>query len=611
MKMTKHKHCICCRRVRIKQTVNRNGVCQACLPHKNPNYFIKENALPVWYKGCKIDSEPNFHVPSELQGLTITEKLLIQRVSPFVPLEHIKNGTFGLRGHVCAFEQDIQEFTTRLPKAPDDIEILRIQQTIRAEIGSEVFHRKSFLVRRSKVLAALRWLKQNNIHYRDIIIDESQLDWIGKSDGAFFQPKTVVVEDSDANTGLEEDLGPVPINGQIPKPAGDEIVATGLMESGNIGTLSEMDQTINDSLQRCVNESPNKKQINLCWPSISEKPVNEFGDKRIFALAFPWLFPGGFGDPKDFPRSLGQWGSMMLFYEDARFATDKIFCFFALNYITRHRNASSGRFFIENFPHGSPDTLEELQEEVKNGNTRFVNNLTYFNRRVHGSDAYWRHKRSEVYSWINHHVEVGNGAPMFFITLSCAEYFWADVVDLLRDRLQIAGLDPSQCKIGGPGFVQMVNDYSIVIQEYFQERVVEWLDSVGKSIFGIKHYWIRYEFAPGRGQIHAHLLAISEDQEVYKIAHDIYRHGGGSSDSPEADRAKLLANFAKEKFDLRASVDDDFDGIAEEEYQPCSIRFTDVCTSEEEQRKDGQCLLKAVQMHECNKFCLKPGKSKR
>jgi hypothetical protein len=47
--------------------------------------------------------------------------------------------------------------------------------------------------------------------------------------------------------------------------------------------------------------------------------------------------------------------------------------------------------------------------------------------------------RAELYSSINHHVKEGNGMPNFFITLSCAEYFWPDVLRLLNERLKIAG----------------------------------------------------------------------------------------------------------------------------------------------------------------------------
>ena len=423
--------------------------------------------------------------------------------------------------------------------------MIRVEQSIRSEIGSEHFQRKAYLVSRSRVLRALAWLKTHNREYKDIEIDESALDWIGDSDSAHFISTTIVVEDMVApgdETAKTADLGPIPDNGHIYKPLGDEIAATGYIDTGGNSHLSDADTQINKELQKAVSQSKKKREMNMKWLDIAEKPVNEYGDKKIFALAFPWLFPGGFGDPKDFPRTLGQWGSMMLFYEDARFAMDKIFCFFAINYIVRHWNSRSGQLFLDNLPTGAPDTLEELKEQILNGDTRFINQLTYFNKRVHGSNSYWIGKCSEVYSWINHHIEVGNGAPMFFITLSCAEYFWADVADLLHDRLEQAGLDPTDCKIGNPKFVQLVNDHAIVIQEYFQHRVVSWLDTVGKAIFGIKHYWVRYEFAPGRGQIHAHLLAIPEDQDIYRIAYDVHK---AEEEGDSFTRATVFADWAK------------------------------------------------------------------
>lgn len=527
-------------------------------------------------------------------------------------MEHVKNGVFGLRGHVCAFEQDINEFSSRLPRSCNDIDMIRVEQTIRTEIGGDSFSKKNYLVRRSKVIKALVWLKKNNVEYFDIEIDVSALDWIGKSDSAFLKCKTIVIDESrapDTENDGTDDLGPNPVDGMIYKPSGDEIIATGLLDNGGNSHLSVADESINNELQAEVRASKKKKEINMKWPKLSEKPVNEYSEKKVFALAFPWLFPGGFGDPKDFPRTLGQWGSMMMFYEDARFATDKIFSFFALNYIVRHRNSSSGRFFLQSFPCGGPETLKDLKETITKGDHRFINSLTYFNKRVHGSNSYWMQKRSEVYAWINHHVEVGNGAPMFFITLSCAEYFWADVVDMLKQRIELAGQDSSKCKIGHPGFVQLVNDYAIVVQEYFQERVVTWLDTVGKAILGIKHYWIRYEFTPGRGQIHAHLLAIPEDQGIYKIAHDAFK--GERSGGTENSRADILSKWAKEKFNLTAEVDPDFDEITKEKSQPCTLRFSDLENNEKTHRRDQQQLLSATQMHACSKFCMRPGRNKR
>ena len=337
------------------------------------------------------------------------------------------------------------------------------------------------------------------------------------------------------------------------------------------------------------------------WPHIKDIPVNEFGDKKIFAMAFPWLFPGGVGDVKDFDGDLGQWGKMLLFYEDGRFATDKIFCFYAMNYIIRQRNSRSGHYFVDKFQVNCPETLEDLQAEIRKGNTTFINNLTYYSKRIKGSTPYWLQKKGEVYSWINYHMARGNGVPTFFITLSCAEYFWADVIDLLKDRLEAAGVCTDNCHVGSPSLVQIANDYAVVIQEYFQQRVQIWLDTVGKRIFNIKHYWCRYEFAPGRGQIHAHMLVISKDQHIYEHAHNLRKRPDG-----ENLRSQYLSKWAADKFGLTASVGPGFDDLeVDKTNTPVQFRFCDLGEDEHKIFQDGQKLLKFCQNHECSGFCLK------
>ena len=116
-----------------------------------------------------------------------------------------------------------------------------------------------------------------------------------------------------------------------------------------------------------------------------------------------------------------------------------------------------------------------------------------------------------MYTWINHHIEAGHGSPNFFITLSCAEYLWPDIKRLIKERLTIAGLDVPDLETS---FVQIINDYTLIVQEYFQERVKIWLSTIGAKVFHIKHYWLRYEFAPSRGQIHAHMLVIHYNPKV-------------------------------------------------------------------------------------------------
>ncbi len=100
------------------------------------------------------------------------------------------------------------------------------------------------------------------------------------------------------------------------------------------------------------------------------------------------------------------------------FARTRSFFFFAINYIIRHRNSSSGKFFIDKFQRNVPDTLDELKDEIRNGNTSFVNHLMYYNKRIKGSSTCCFQTCAESYAWINQHIALGIVVPTFLITLS-------------------------------------------------------------------------------------------------------------------------------------------------------------------------------------------------
>jgi hypothetical protein len=68
----------------------------------------------------------------------------------------------------------------------------------------------------------------------------------------------------------------------------------------------------------------------------------------------------------------------------------------------------------------------------RNAHCEFIDKLVYF---VPGSSSYWRIKKSELYSWINHHIEEGRGASTVFLTLSCAEFFRPTLKRLLTEYM--------------------------------------------------------------------------------------------------------------------------------------------------------------------------------
>jgi hypothetical protein len=611
-KSLKHRFCVCCRRTGIRIAVGKDNICNDCKKFKDSKHYLHSNLLPIWFDD---DGVPQYHVPHELSCLTLAEKMLIQLASPFIPLQHIKNGTFGMTGHVCCFDQDLGNFVNTLPRRITDVCVLEVCKAVKNEIGGDTTRNEVYRVRKKQVGDAIFWLKKYNREYKHIQVDMSALNWLREEEEGFL-PTLDIVSHEDVTTEEDDyndvnaDLGPSPMVTRNGLQCGDNIKSVGYIEDAPAARLSHEDTTIHNNILEAIEHSDKKRTINVQWPSNGPIAVSEYSDVRIFCRAFPWLFPGGFGDVKDHAGDMNKWGEYLLYYEDGRFTRDKFFCFFALNYITRNRNAKSGNWFINDFNQGGPENLDELKATIQKGDLSFVNRLTYYNKRVKGSCSYWFQKRAQVYSWINHHVEVGNGPPLFFITLSCGEYYWPDIIRLLKERMEIANDSRAkECYGGSSKLTEIINDYSIVIQEFFQKRVEIWLTTVGKTIFGIDHYWGRYEFAPGRGQIHIHFLAIRNDPSLFQLCQLDTRDMNGKE-----KRAKRLAKWASENLGLTASVDDGFDEInVSAGSSPCSIRFTDVISLskhndqevDEHIQQDQQNLIKFCQVHECNGFCLR------
>jgi hypothetical protein len=165
---------------------------------------------------------------------------------------------------------------------------------------------------------------------------------------------------------------------------------------------------------------------------------------------------------------VSEWAQNLLFYQDGRFAKDKFWSFFTLNYIYHRRNQSQSQWFVKDFVGDSPPSLSDLQDSINAGDLSFIEKLMYFGKVIPGSAAYWRGKKAELYSWINHHVENGRGAPNIFLTVSCAEYFWPDLKRLLQEFIwkcegRIVDLDEDFRSLN-----EALNDFSVVVQEFFQ-----------------------------------------------------------------------------------------------------------------------------------------------
>ena len=530
-------------------------------------------------------------------------------------LAHTKQCGCFLSGDVCRV----------FPRMPDDVTTVRMMRNYVDKEGCD--KTRACRVRRKCVLEALWWLKAHHKEYREddgLTIDESNLNWMNGAEEADLSGVVDLETTSDAKE--DEEVGDKGCAQKQCLPVveeDDEFLETaGVLSDNGQDMMNENDREAIEMLKE--GEKGPSKMPDMAWPQSSRDAVSEYSSTKIFVNAFPWLFPGGLGDFNDRLRDHklrpAEWAKQMLYYNDGCFARDPMWCFYALNFVQRHKNQDSGGWFLKNYLTKPPSNLEELHERINKGDKSFIDQLAYFSAKVRGTDAFWRYKKAELYSWIHHHIEKGSGAPTLFMTLSCAEYFWPDLLEKLQERIWLAGgmkMSPQDRKLDSKGQTidlrndskqrnRAVNDYSLVVQEFFQARTKDFLDTVGKELFGIKHYWVRYEFAKGRGQIHAHLLAITDD---------IANHLAGQSAGSGTVTAEALAQMARERFDLTAihpatSSSGQIDvsrvgkpeGFAESNIDPCKKRLFEISDFEIDKVE----LVNVSQMHDCNAaYCLR------
>ena len=194
--------CNVCLECHIQNNVlpdHESYTCKKCHKRKDPDYYMKNNLHPVWFEvnedgPNKLDSSgkkiPNFDIPQELKRLTIAERLLIRRCATFVPSVHLSNGTFALKGHCVTFPQDITHMCDELPNRKETV--LVFIRYIGNKDTSAVYP-KSMRVNRRNIIEALLWLKKHNPHYKNVTINESNLDWMkGKEEANIGQEGTIL-----------------------------------------------------------------------------------------------------------------------------------------------------------------------------------------------------------------------------------------------------------------------------------------------------------------------------------------------------------------------------------------------------------------------------------
>ncbi len=117
------------------------------------------------------------NMSNKLKLLIEIKQILIVQVFTIITIYYLQGRQNKYRGNIINFFQDIQGFVNLLSHNPISFDIIIVRQ--QSSDDPNIF--RDFTVRREKVNKALKWLKENNPYYNNIIIDYKILNSLSKN----------------------------------------------------------------------------------------------------------------------------------------------------------------------------------------------------------------------------------------------------------------------------------------------------------------------------------------------------------------------------------------------------------------------------------------------
>src|SRR5277367_5521744 len=220
-------------------------------------------------------------------------------------------------GNCVSFMQNTVKTVDMLPNLPSelDIVVLRPSNQVAGDLRFQRQFRTDFRVRKGCVITWLRYLKDHHPDYRYITISLDRINAlpvdgdVSSSFTAIIHHKDPPVQDQPTSgepTGQDQ-----PVSAELPPPNSQSMVP-----NLNI-TTTEVDLILNEISGR------NPIPPSLPAPSIRQTLINEAAGKdRIFAMAFPTLYPTGLADfnvPRLRKVDLNDYAQYLMCFSDGRF----------------------------------------------------------------------------------------------------------------------------------------------------------------------------------------------------------------------------------------------------------------------------------------------------
>lgn len=376
----------------------KDGVCHTC--------FLKDKGgqTPLLFSA---DNEMDLGaVPAYLPVLTQIEEMVIAWSHVQMMIKRYRGHQYHYTGHCVSFAQEIIKTVSILPNLPEELDIILLRpsgQRLDQHRYRQQFEH-DFWVRRSCILAWLRFLQAHHPDYKYITICSDRLQSL-PLDGDI----------SDSLTSIDTDEAEDP----QPEVLGQELDMPPPNTQSTIPNSSSDDTEINLILQELTGHI--RRNLDVPAPSIRTTPIDEAaGTQRIYAMAFPTLYPYGQADlnaSREQAVTLKEYAYHLLRYADGRFGRHPRWRFLVFNILMRQKSKKSAWYYVSKSSNMTNLTWEELGEAL-NLDPSLLPQIVRQGSNLTRTRPFWKNKGQALEAQAR--FLTPQMSPIF-ITFSCAD----------------------------------------------------------------------------------------------------------------------------------------------------------------------------------------------
>ncbi|CAF1039401.1 unnamed protein product, partial [Brachionus calyciflorus] len=380
-------------------------ILQSVLKTENLSYPLKICSL-YCIKDLKNNRVPKFSVlnnmklydpPECLKKLNFFEQLLIKQGSSFQTISKLENLCNKKRDPQKLFKA-IKGLTIFLPLETNET-INHIKHTLPCfdnlnilvdtlpNDKSQIF---SYLIDLKDVEIALKWLQENNPLYSKIKIDVSK---------KLIETENILFDYSSKKTTITHK--------EIKNSFENFTTANTVL---NVPFINEIEQYKSQRIESIPFKDKEKQRDTKCFPVIFSRGIGGMYDDRKIKIH---------------PAMYCRW----ILKQKIPIARRDIQYTFSLSNIKDVNSINYGIYALLNTKNYKNKNVKNVMEDLNSNNTTLESNLEVLLKSVRGSREYWRN--------ICYNLEAMDekfGPATFFLTLSCAEYYWKDLKQFLVER---------------------------------------------------------------------------------------------------------------------------------------------------------------------------------